>query len=79
MAATRGGSRREERIDITWDYEVCAWARHFNTSQQRIKDAVRAVGDRADHVREQLAASAGKRPGGTERPSAASAATAPWR
>lgn len=28
MAQTRGGSRREDRIDITWDYEVCAWARH---------------------------------------------------
>ena len=70
MAQTRGGSGREDRIDITWDYEVCAWARHFNTSQQRIKEAVRAVGDRADHVREHLAASAGGRPRNTERPSA---------
>lgn len=71
MAQTRSGSHREERIDITWDYEVCAWARHFNTSQQRIKEAVLAVGDRADHVREHLAASAGGGSRSSERPSAA--------
>ena len=70
MADTGGGSRRAVRIDITWDYEVCAWARHFNTSQQRVKEAVKAVGDRADHVREHLSATG--RPGGRgERPSAA--------
>lgn len=71
MADTRGGSRREDRIDITWDYEVCAWARYFNTSQQRIREAVQAVGNRADHVREHLAASGSPRSRGTERPSAA--------
>lgn len=71
MAQTRGGSRREDRIDITWDYEVCAWARHFNTSQQRVKEAVQAVGNRADRVREHLAATEGRQPGAGERPSAA--------
>lgn len=70
MAETRGGSRREDCIDITWDYEVCVWARHFNTSQQRIKEAVLAVGNRADHVREHLAATS-QRPRGGERPWAA--------
>lgn len=54
MAAIRPGSRGEDRIDTTYDYEVCAWARHFNTSQQRIREAVQAVGDRADRVREHL-------------------------
>lgn len=71
MAQTRGGASREDRIDITWDYEVCAWARHFNTSQQRVKEAVQAVGNRADQVREHLATTAGRRPGAGERPSAA--------
>jgi hypothetical protein len=71
MTQTRGGPRREDRIDITWDYEVCAWARHFNTSQQRVKEAVQAVGNRADRVREHLASSDGRRPGDGERPSAA--------
>lgn len=57
--------------NITWDDEVCAWARHFNTGQQRIEEAVQAVGKRADHVREHLAATASRRPGTGERPSAA--------
>lgn len=70
MARTWDGARREDRIDITWDYEVCAWARHFNTSQQRVREAVQAVGNRADQVREHLAATAGRRPRSGERPSA---------
>jgi hypothetical protein len=43
---------------------VCAWARHFNVSEQRVKEAVAAVGDEADSVREHLA-----RPRESERPS----------
>ncbi len=43
-----------ERIDVQYDYAVCAWARHFNTSEQRLKEAVQAVGDRADKVRDHL-------------------------
>lgn len=53
-----------ERIDIQHDYAVCAWARHFNASERQVKEAVRAVGDRADKVRDHLAGS------GSERPSA---------
>ena len=54
-----------ERIDIEYDYAVCAWARHFNTSEKRVKEAVQAVGDRADKVRDHLAGRSG-----SERPSA---------
>jgi len=54
-----------ERIDIQHDYAVCAWARHFNTSEQQVKEAVQAVGDRADQVRDHLAAQRG-----SEHPSA---------
>ena len=50
---TRSG--RKERIDISHDYAVCAWARHFNVSEKRVKEAVAAVGDEADRVREHLA------------------------
>jgi hypothetical protein len=56
-----------DRIDVKWDYAVCAWARHFNTSEQQVKEAVAAVGDRADHVREHLQA---RRQARSERPSA---------
>jgi predicted nucleotidyltransferase len=54
---------RRERIDTSYDYAVCAWARHFNVSQQRVKEAVAAVGDEADKVREHLTRA-------SERPSA---------
>ena len=51
-----------ERIDIDYDYAVCAWARHFNVSEKRVKEAVAAVGDSADKVREHLSRSAAERP-----------------
>jgi methyl-accepting chemotaxis protein len=67
MAGSNGPSAGDkvERIDVSWDYEVCAWARHFNTSQARVKEAVQAVGDRADRVRDHL-----MRDSASERPSA---------
>ena len=62
MSEANAGSRREDRIDITHEYELCAWARHFNASEQRVKDAVQAVGDRAERVREHLSREGGTRP-----------------
>jgi hypothetical protein len=59
------GNIEGERIDVGYDDAVCAWARHFNTSQKRVKEAVQAVGDRADGVRDHLMAS-----GSSDRPSA---------
>ena len=55
-----------DHIDVTYDWELCVWARHFNTSQKSVKEAVAAVGSRADHVREHLAM---KREQARERPS----------
>lgn len=54
--------QKVERIDVTYDYAVCAWARHFNTSEKRVKEAVAAVGDSADKVREHLDAQRSERP-----------------
>jgi hypothetical protein len=45
---------KNERIDVEYDYAVCAWARHFNVSEKRVKEAVAAVGDSAEKVREHL-------------------------
>ena len=69
MSATNKTTPTEkvDRIDVSWDYAVCAWARHFNASEQQVKEAVAAVGDRADHVREHLQA---RRQARSERPSA---------
>jgi hypothetical protein len=62
----RARSASSERIDLSYDYAVCAWARHFNVSEKCVKEAVAAVGDQADRVREHL-----QRPSSaSERPSA---------
>ncbi len=53
---------KSERIDVTHDYAVCAWARHFNVSEQRVKEAVAAVGNEADIVREHLQSTASQQP-----------------
>ena len=62
---TAAASLDRERIDVQYDYALCAWARHFNTSEKQVKEAVQAVGDHAERVREHLRAQ-----GSSERPSA---------
>lgn len=62
---TDSSSLAGEHIDVQYDYALCAWARHFNTSESRVKEAVQAVGDQADRVRDHLL-----RKDGSERPSA---------
>lgn len=43
-----------QRIDVNQDYELRDWAKTLNTTPERLKEAVQAVGDRADKVREYL-------------------------
>ena len=62
----RTRSARSERIDVSHDYAVCAWARHFNVSEKRVKEAVAAVGDDAERVRVHLKGARAD----TDRPSA---------
>jgi hypothetical protein len=66
MFNQKAGRAREWRIDVKDEYELCAWARHFNASQQSVREAVQAVGDRADKVGEHLAR-ADKSPSGKHR------------
>jgi hypothetical protein len=58
-------ARKVDRIDVKQEWELCVWARHFNTSERHVKEAVAAVGDRADKVREHL----GGRRESSDRPS----------
>ena len=58
--------RKVDRIDVKHEYELCVWARHFNTSEKQVKEAVAAVGNRADKVREHLDR---RRASSSERPS----------
>jgi predicted nucleotidyltransferase len=50
----RARAGKSERIDVTYDYAVCSWARHFNVSEKRVKEAVAAVGNESERVREHL-------------------------
>jgi len=43
-----------DRINVHQDYELRDWARSLNTTPERIREAVQAVGDRADKVRAYL-------------------------
>jgi hypothetical protein len=43
-----------QRINVNQDYELRDWAKSLNTTPERLKEAVQAVGDRADKVREYL-------------------------
>ena len=66
LPQNRTRSGRKERIDVSYDYAVCAWARHFNVSEKKVKEAVAAVGDDAEKVRQHLKVSVGA----ADRPSA---------
>ena len=51
---SKSGGQDRQRINVNQDYELRDWARSLNTTPERIKEAVQAVGDRADKVREYL-------------------------
>jgi hypothetical protein len=43
-----------QRINVNQEYELRDWAKSMNTTPEKLKEAVQAVGDRADKVREFL-------------------------
>ena len=47
---TRANGPDRDRINVNQDYELRDWAKKFNASPDQIKEAVQAVGDRADDV-----------------------------
>lgn len=50
----KSGGQDRERINVNQDYELRDWAKSLATTPERLKEAVQAVGDRADKVREFL-------------------------
>ena len=50
----KSGGQDRERINVNQDYELRDWAKNLDTTPERLKEAVQAVGDRADKVREFL-------------------------
>lgn len=49
---TKTHGQDRDRINIHEEYELRDWAKSLNTTPERIKEAVQAVGDRVDKVRE---------------------------
>ena len=49
----RGGQDRQ-RIDVHEDYELRDWSKKLGVTPERLKEAVEAVGDRADKVQDYL-------------------------
>ena len=48
------GGQDRQRINVNEDYELRDWAKSLNTTPERLKEAVQAVGDRAEKVRDYL-------------------------
>jgi hypothetical protein len=51
---TRAHGQDRERINVHEAYELRDWAQAMHTTPDRIREAVQAVGDRADKVRAYL-------------------------
>ena len=51
---TKSQGQDRQRINVHEDYELRDWAKSLHTTPERLKEAVQAVGDRADKVREFL-------------------------
>jgi hypothetical protein len=50
----KSGGQDRQRINVNQEYELRDWAKSMNTTPEKVKEAVQAVGDRADKVREYL-------------------------
>lgn len=50
----QAGGQDRERINVNQDYELRDWSKSLGVTPERLKEAVQAVGDRAEKVREYL-------------------------
>jgi len=64
---TQRGGQDRQRIDIGQDYELRDWSKKFGVTKEQLKEAVQAVGDRADKVEQHLKSNRGSRAGESER------------
>ena len=51
---TNTGDPDRQRINLSEDYEVRDWAAKFGVSEDRLREAVKKVGNQADDVRREL-------------------------
>ena len=48
------GRPDRERINVNEEYELRDWAKKFSVTEEELREAVHAVGDRAEAVRDHL-------------------------
>ena len=48
------GGKDRQRINVNEDYELRDWSKSLGVTPDKLKEAVAAVGDRAEKVREYL-------------------------
>ncbi|HSV79122.1 MAG TPA: DUF3606 domain-containing protein [Ramlibacter sp.] len=51
---SKSGGQDRHRINVNQNYELSVWSKSLRVTPERLKEAVQAVGDRADKVREYL-------------------------
>ena len=51
---TKTGGQDRTRIDVNEDYELRDWAKKFDATPEQIREAVKAVGNRAADVEMRL-------------------------
>ncbi|HUH92183.1 MAG TPA: DUF3606 domain-containing protein [Casimicrobiaceae bacterium] len=51
---TNRGAQDRSRINLSQDYERHDWAKRLGVSEDELREAVRAVGDSADKVKDYL-------------------------
>jgi hypothetical protein len=51
---SKPGGQDRRRINVNEDYELQDWAKKFGVTTERLKAAVRSVGDDAEKVEEHL-------------------------
>jgi len=60
----KSGGQDRQRINVNQDHELRDWSRKFGVTPEQLKEAVAAVGDRAEKVRQHLRGRMGDKPGG---------------
>ena len=51
---SNSGGQDRKRINVHEDYELRDWSKSLNTTPEKLKEAVQAVGDQVEKVREFL-------------------------
>lgn len=51
---TRSSGQDRKRINVNQDYELRDWSKKFGVTPERLKEAIAAVGDRAEKVESYL-------------------------